>query len=438
MSDILVVDDDGSIASAFQHFLRYEGHEYRIASDASQALELISERVPDLVFMDVRMPGRDGLQTLQEIRSRYPNLYVVIMTAYGTSQTSIDAIRSGAFDYVTKPLDLDQLRAVIDKASTSRRVRDQTPPPTTEARSVRLVGDTPAMHDVYKLVGRLAATDVPALIVGERGTGKRLVARTIHENSSRAAAPFKTIEGNDDGVDVERALAANPTATLYVAAIDRLAPAAQVNLAAALIADASRRASYARTIASTEADLGGAVRSGQFNSTLFEALSVVTIRLPPLRDRKDDIPLLVRSFIQRFNEELARSFSGVADEVARDLQGRLWPGNVGELERVVKRACIVARSDVITVDEIVERFGDPSFDRSTIEESLLHAVRTALQERLVDAAADSGASPFHDVVDLVERELVKEALAVTKGNQVKAAEILGVNRATLRKKMSTE
>jgi two-component system nitrogen regulation response regulator GlnG len=164
-------------------------------------------------------------------------------------------------------------------------------------------------------------------------------------------------------------------------------------------------------------------------------LSVITLRLPPLRERQDDIPLLVRHFIMRFNDELSRTIRGADAQVLLRLQERLWPGNVGELERVVKRACIVARGDVITIDEIAGSLMESPLDRQEIESALTHATRTALRERLVEQSPLRSSTPFHDIIDLVESTLVQEALTITKGNQLKAAEILGVNRATLRKKM---
>jgi two-component system nitrogen regulation response regulator GlnG len=444
MADILIVDDDESIATAFQRFLQYEGHDYRVASDAEEALRMIRERRPNLVFMDVRMPGRDGLQTLTDIRGQFPDLYVVIMTAYGTSQTSIEAIRAGAFDYLTKPLDLDQLRGVIAKALSTQKIRegadaraDAVMPP-----DVRLVGETAAMHDVYKLIGRLATNDVPALVVGERGTGKELVTRTIHENSGRSGRPFASI---DCATLVATELAETPLATasgtVHLAGVERLSALLQARLAAALSTERPAGAAppiAARLLASTDCDLAHLVREGSFNPALYDALSVVTLHLPPLRDRRSDTPLLVRHFIHRFNEELARSITGVDDEVAHRLQAHVWPGNVGELERVIKRACIVARSDVITIDEITEPLSEGRLDRRAVETTMRQAVRTVLHERLVDAPSDPAWSPFHEIVDLVEQTLVEEALDITKGNQVKAADILGVNRATLRKKMPAD
>jgi two-component system nitrogen regulation response regulator GlnG len=187
--------------------------------------------------------------------------------------------------------------------------------------------------------------------------------------------------------------------------------------------------------AASEHDLTESLRAGSLRREFYDVLSVITLRLPPLRERQDDIPLLVRHFILRFNDELSRTIRGADVQVLLRLQERLWPGNVGELERVVKRACIVARGDVITIDEIAGSQSESPLDRQEIESALTHATRTALRERLVEQSPLRSSTPFHDIIDLVESTLVQEALTITKGNQLKAAEILGVNRATLRKKM---
>jgi two-component system nitrogen regulation response regulator GlnG len=192
-------------------------------------------------------------------------------------------------------------------------------------------------------------------------------------------------------------------------------------------------------IASTERDLTETVAEDTFSRELYEVLAVVTLRLPPLRDRRDDIAVLVRHFIQRFDEELDRRIKGVDDQVLRRLQEHPWPGNVGELESVIKRACIVTRSDVITLEDIGESISDSRFPgRQELESALSRAVRVALQERIAESRAGASSSAFHDIVSLVETTLVREALTITNGNQVKGAELLGVNRATLRKKTLSE
>ncbi len=442
MADVLVVDDEESIATAFQHFLHDEGHDFRIASSADEGLRLIAERPPHIVFMDVRMPGRDGVDALQEIRSRFPDVYVVMMTAYGTSQTSIDAIRAGAFDYLTKPLDLDLLRSVIAKVLAVQRVRDASGAATGDADEparVRLIGKTSAIQEVYKVIGRLATNDVPALIIGEPGTGKQLVARTIHENSRRSASRFETIDCENMPESVlEAALSATDGGSVYFDAIERMPMMVQSRLAQILTSERPAGEDPApppRVFAASERELSEPVRSGSFRRELFEVLSVITIRLPPLRERREDIPLLVRHFIQRLNDELSRTIRDVDDEVLRRLQAHAWPVNVGELERVVKRACIVARGDVITMDEIADSLTTSRLDRQRAATALSQVVRTALHERLVEQPARRSTTPFHEIIDVVEATLVEEALTITNGNQVKAAEILGVNRATLRKKI---
>jgi DNA-binding NtrC family response regulator len=442
MADILVVDDDQSIATAFQNFLQFEGHGCRLASNAKDAISLIGEQRPDMVMMDVRMPGVDGLQALEQMRAAFPDLLVVIMTAYGTSQTSIDAIRNGAFGYLTKPLDLDQLRLVIRRALVAQQSRTASAPSRglPEApTSVVLVGESPRMLDVYKMIGRLSTNDVPAVVAGERGTGKGLVIRTIHDNSSRRDQPLVIVDcATAPDAVVEREIFEAAGGTIQLSHVDALSPVMQSRIAHGLTersrgSDAPRIA--ARILASTERDLREPNEHGAFSRELYDALGVITLEMPPLRERREDIPLLVQYFVKRFNAELSRAIKGADDDVLRQLQGYSWPGNVGELERAIKRACIVSTDDILTVEDIGGSLSDRRLStQAEVESMLCRSVRTALQERLVDSAAN-GPSPLHAIVDLVETTLVKEALAITGGNQVKAAEILGVNRATLRKKM---
>jgi len=446
MADILVVDDDQSVATAFERFLDAEGHECRLASGAAEAMRMIEQQPPNVVIMDIRMPGVDGLQALQQFRSRFPGIYVVMMTAYGTSQTSIDAIRSGAFDYLTKPLDLDQLREVIGKALTAQQVVERPAASDgsegTSAPVVSLVGETPVMLEIYKMIGRLSTNSAPALVTGERGTGKHLVVATIHENSERGERALLTVNcANVSQAEVDIALSADGAGTVELDDVHLLPLPLQAIVAQTLAAARTKGAVprlTARIIATSDRDLADETRAGRFAQALYDELAVVTVRLRPLRERRDDIPLLVRQFIQRFNVELNRDIRGGEDQVERALQQHSWPGNVGELERVIKRACIVARSNVITADDVRDSLADSRFPgRPDVESTLERSVRGALHERLVQSRGPES-SPFHDVVDAVESVLVREALVITNGNQLKAAEILGVNRATLRKKMPAD
>ena len=440
MAEILVVDDDQSIVAAFRRFLADERHQARFAGDAQDALSLIGEKKPDLVIMDVRMPGVDGLQALQEMRARHPDLFVVIMTAYGTSQTSIEAIRSGAFEYLKKPLDLEELRAVIDKALAAQKIsRGAAPQAVAGERPIDLVGETPAMLDIYRVIGRLATNDVPALVTGERGTGKELVAETIHSNSTRRDQPFVTIDCRSASEEAVGEAFADWGGTILLTNVHALGAPAQGFLKRAMRESQGRNAPTSgrmlpRVLASSDVDLREAVKQDAFDHELFDTLSVITIAIPPLRDRRDDIPLLVAHLIRRFNGELNRHIKGIDAAVAEKFREHSWPGNVRELEVVLKRACILARADVITVDDLGSGLGVESNSPAQSDAGVKGAVTQALHERLAQPG-DKHGSPFHDLVDLVETVLVDEALKITKGNQVKAAEILRVNRATLRKKM---
>lgn len=443
MAAILVVDDDQSIITAFRRFLTDEGHQVLTAGSGPDALALLGSEQPQLVFMDVRMPGMSGLKALEEMRRDHPDLPIVIMTAYGTSQTSIDAIRAGAFDYLAKPLDLDDLRAVMAKAISalqSTSAPDAAEPEWADAeRPVQLVGSTPGMLQVYKMIGRLATNDVPALIVGERGTGKQLIAETIHDNSERREQPFLPIDCGSLGDGRLEEIFEPSAGTVLLADVEKMPAALQARLVRSMSEQQGRAAVAgprlaARILASTERELVEDVRQGAFNRELHDVLSVITIRVPPLRERREDIPQLVRHLLQRLNAELHRNIRGIDGGVARMLHEHPWPGNVSELETVLKRACVLARTDVVTAGDLGGTLKAPPAPAYAKGDTPLRvAVVAALHERLENA--EPGGSPYHDVVDFIESTLVEEALAITHGNQVKASELLGVNRATLRKKI---
>jgi DNA-binding NtrC family response regulator len=438
MADILVVDDDASVAGALRRFLDNEGHDSRVVNGVTEGLAAITARRPDVVLMDIRMPGIDGLTGLDQMQASYPGLCVVMMTGYGTSQTSIDAMRSGAFDYITKPPDLDELRRVISRALASSGAVHQSDDGDAPAKP-NLVGETPAMVELYKMIGRLSKNDVPALFVGEPGTGKSLAIEMLHDSSARGHEPLIHVDCTLPSETIEGLVFGDATGTLHLNDIESLPMPLQTRLVRA-ISDADRAHSTerlrARVLASTSADLIGAVSSGAFRRDLYDLISMITIHLPPLRDRRDDLPLLIRHFIRTINAKLNRNIRGVDDQAAKKLQEHAWPGNISELERVLTRAAILAGGDTITANDIAF-LTDSVFQAGTEgRSSLERSVRAALQERLVEAPKD--ASVFHHIVDAVETALVAEALAITNGNQVKASELLGLNRATLRKKAPSE
>ena len=470
MAEIMIVDDDENICSAFKHFLTEDGHTPIIVSSGDQAIAKVRELHPDLVIMDIRMPGTDGLEALEQIRRFDTDTYIVIMTAFGTSQTSIEAMRLGAFDYLTKPFDLNELRAVIRRALEARTLSQGAESRQADKWEkyaiVNLVGKDPQMTEAYKIIGMLTTNDVPPLIVGERGTGKALVAQTIHYNSPRKGEPFvsldcrslpeSALEAELFGRSESRQLGGPPSTqgkletakggTIFLGEISAMSLPLEARLARYLREGAFERSgeltpikSDVRIIAASERDLAEDVRDGRFNHELFDLLRVITIGLPPLRQRLDDIPELVDHFVKRYSGELSKTVKGVDDRVMQLFLGHPWPGNVGELENVVKRACVLVRGDVITVDEVGDSLAEGDFPvREETDASLRQAVRSALQQRLVEGKADPDWSPFHEVVGIVEEALAREAITVTNGNQVKAAEILGLNRTTLRKKLKVD
>jgi two-component system nitrogen regulation response regulator GlnG len=384
-------------------------------------------------MMDIRMPGVDGMAGLGQLQQRHPGLCVVMMTGYGTSQTSIDAIRGGAFDYLTKPVDLDALRRL-----TARALQSRTPGQPSEPAAPpkpQLVGETPAMLELYKMIGRLATNDVPALFVGEHGTGKGLAIAQLHDSSARGREPLVRVDCTMPPPALESALFADVAGTLHLANLEALPAALQPRLVRAIgepdrVPSAQRL--RARVVASTTADLVAAVSAGTFSRDLYDVISLITIHVPPLRERREDLPLLIRHFVQIVNAKLNRSIRGVDDQAMKRLQEHAWPGNVRELERVLTRAAILVAGEVITANDL-SFMTDSVFTAGTDGlSSLERAARAALQEALVDSS--EGASLFYRIVDAVETAVVREALVITNGNQVKASELLGLNRATLRKK----
>jgi len=470
MARILVVDDDERICKVFDEFLTGEGHDPRFASNAREALEIVRTDTPDLVLMDVRMPGTSGLEALKMIREVDRDVHVVIMTAYGTSQTSIEAMRWGAYDYLIKPLDLHELKKVINSAlearSLSRQLGERESGEWESASMVTLIGSTPEMQEAYKLIGILATNTVPALLVGERGVGKHLVARTIHSNSDRRDGPFALIHcrglsaadldveifGREERDPLTGQVTRSPGkldaasgGTLLLDDVDALPLNLQSRLLSFLTSqDTTRRGAPGALTADTrvitatevEAGLGDRVREGSFSQDLFQRLRTLSIQLPPLRKRIDDLPDLVAHFVHRWNGELGKSIRGVDDRAMKRLRAYSWPGNVGELENVIMRAAVLARGDVITLADIEEQLGEELFiPRQDAEAALELAVRRCLRRRLSEEQDGKSASHFHDIVRLVETTLVNEALAKAAGNQVQAASLLGLNRTTLRKKM---
>jgi two-component system nitrogen regulation response regulator GlnG len=462
MAKVLVADDERSICDAFRLLLETEGHTALIASTGAEALAIVREQRPDVAFVDVRMPGMGGLDVLREAGQIAPGLPVVVMTAYGTLETAAEALHNRAFDYLGKPLDLVEIRQVLRRAlhkapaasAATTRVSDAV------AAQPRLIGQGPAMQQLYKLIVRLADNDLAVLVQGESGVGKELVARAIHEAGRRRASPFVAVNcaaipdtlieselfGHERGAFTDARAGrigrfeAAGDGTLFLDEISELPVHLQGKLLRVLqertferVGSVTSQEFRARLVCATNRDLAAAVTAGSFREDLFHRINTVTLRVPPLRERFDDLPELVDALLQRANREAGTQVRAVEPAVLSRLRAHAWPGNVRELEHVIKRSVLLARSEVLTLHDLALEAPD---DAATgLDRELQGLAGTA--ERLV-AAASAGAAgePLYDrAITQLERELVEAALRATGGNQVAAARLLGMNRSTFRTKL---
>jgi DNA-binding NtrC family response regulator len=451
-ASVFVVDDEPGICRALEKFFERRGDACRSFPRAEEALAAAATARPDLVILDVRLPGMSGLDALPRFRALVPAPAVVVVTAHGTLDVAVDAIRLGALDYLPKPMDLAQVGAVADRALATRAAALDPDPEANPA--ALLVGRSAGMQEVFKKVGALALSDVPVLVTGESGTGKEMVARAIHRASRRAAGPFEPLDcaslpetlfeselfGHERGAftgAVARRVGRLERAeggTLFLDEVAEIPPTAQAKLLRFLESRTFERLGGsgpatvdARVIAATHRDLAERIRLGLFREDLFYRLDVVTIRIPPLRERPDDVPLLVAHF-------LAQGRGGPTGGISREALDRLmahpWPGNVRELRNAVEHARVLARGEPILPENL-----PPTVRGGTTPAGEDDALIRAVVRRFVAEAGDAEGDLHGSLSARFEKPLLEEVLARTSGNQVKAAKILGIHRTTLRERM---
>jgi two-component system nitrogen regulation response regulator GlnG len=470
MSKLLLIDDEEDVRYSLQRI--FDGPDVELAAAASgeEGLKLIPKFKPDLVLMDVRMTGMTGLETLRKIRANDPKLLVILMTAYGTTQTAIEAMKLGAYDYLLKPFDIAKLKEVIANAFKAARDMKQVvsyePLLQSEDYELGIIGRSGPMQQVFKLVGQVSATDATALITGESGTGKELVARAIYHHSDRAQQPFLAVncaaipeqlleselfgheKGAFTGATVQRIgkFEQCNNGTIFLDEIGDMTPATQTKILRVLQSGTFERVGGntqlkvdVRVIAATNKPLEAAVAAKQFREDLFYRLNVVRIPLPPLRDRPTDIPLLVNYFLEKNARELHRPPKSVAASVIKAMEKYHWPGNVRELENAVRRAHVMAKSDAILLSDLPPEIvgqGNSSVPSASASAGITGDPATvdaaALARQLFQWAKRD---PKLKIIPAVERELVIQALKETNDNQVHAAKMLGITRATLRKRI---
>jgi len=470
MDKLLLIDDDQDLLYSFRRILDGPEIELATAPSGEEGLRLIPHLKPDLVLMDVRMGGLSGLETLRRIRQADGRLPVIIMTAYGTTQTAIEAMKLGAYDYLLKPFDVPKLKQIVftalKAARDMRRVVSYQPLLDTEDYEAGIVGRSEPMQEVFKLIGQLAASDATALITGESGTGKELVARAVYHHSRRASQPFMAINcaaipeslleselfGHEKGAFTGAAaqrigkFEQCHQGTIFLDEIGDMSLPTQTKILRVLQSGTFERVGGnetlkvdVRTIAATNQPLEKAVAERRFREDLFYRLNVVRIHLPPLRERRSDIRLLADYFLRKIAQtQKQRTFSLSPDALAA-LERYHWPGNVRELENVIHRATVMAKGDTILLPDLPLEITGRVAGAGPPREQPAGPAPTAPPSDLASLAASlfqwARKEPKLKILPAVERELVIRALQETRGNQVQAAKLLGITRATLRKRM---
>jgi two-component system nitrogen regulation response regulator GlnG len=469
MSKLLLIDDEADVQYSFQRIFDSPEIELTTTSSGEEGLALIPQLKPDLVLMDVRMGGMSGLETLRRIRQADSKLLVILMTAYGTTQTAIEAMKLGAYDYLLKPFDVPKLKDIVNNALKAARDMKQVvsyqPLLEKEDYELGIVGRSEPMQQVFKLIGQLAASDATALITGESGTGKELVARAIYHHSNRnqqsflavncAAIPEQLLEselfgherGAFTGATLQRIgkFEQCNRGTLFLDEIGDMTPATQTKILRVLQSGTFERVGGnqpikvdVRIIAATNKALEQAVAARQFREDLFYRLNVVRIHIPPLRERREDIRLLVNYFLKKFAKDQPGPPRSIAPGALKALEKYHWPGNVRELENLMRRALVMAKGEaILSSDFPAEISGQPGVTSAGAPVALPAGEGAASDVTLLARQLFQWAKrePKLKVLPAVERELVIQALKETSGNQVHAAKLLGITRATLRKRV---
>jgi two-component system nitrogen regulation response regulator GlnG len=457
---LLVIDDEESVRYSFRHVFAVEGTTVLAAATAAEGLAQARLNDPDVIVLDLQLPDRSGLDVFADLRADSPKRPVIFITAHGTTQTAIEAMKGGAFDYLVKPVDLEKLSHVLQRAfDAARLMRVPAVLPTVEA-SDQIIGHSTVMQEMCKTIGRIAPQDVNVLILGESGTGKELVARAIYQHSKRAALPFLAIncaaipeslleselfgheKGAFTGADRQRIGKFEQCSggTVFLDEIGDMPLAVQAKILRVLQEQRFERvggnetvAVQVRVLAATNQDLSRLVAEARFRKDLYYRLNVVTIRVPPLRHRPEDIPELANYFLFRYDRELGTDIRGFAPEALDRLLSYAWPGNVRELQGVVKQAMLNASGHLILPEFLPAELSGPPEPAETVTGAESLDLAALIESILPNATGDL----YEKVIAAVERVLFTRVLRHTHGHQAQASELLGLNRSTLRHRLRT-
>jgi two-component system response regulator AtoC len=478
---ILVADDEQNLRRVLVALLKREGHEVVQAASGLEAIEQLAD--VDVVITDLRMPGADGMEVLRTASRTHPHVPVIMITAYGSVGQAVEAIKAGAFDYIEKPFEQDAIRTIIQKAIGQAVANRSAPRPTLYAGNdakgrYGLVGTSQEMHNIFSVIERVADTPSTVLITGESGTGKELVAKALHEQSSRKTEPFIKINcaaipktlmeselfGYEKGA-FTGATSSKPGrfeladgGTLFLDEIGEIPVEMQVKLLRAIQESEFERVGGIKTIkvnvrliTATNRDLEQEIQRGNFRDDLYYRLNVVPLQVPPLRKRTGDIPLLVQHIIKKFNERLKKNISGIADDALAALEGHAWPGNIRELENVLERTILFCKADRIERVDLQLQLpppaapipapavdSSPAQSRTTSSGAMAPLTEDDLDDGGEELAGTTSGS-LKDIVraetSRVERELIVKALEETGGNVTQAARLLKISRKSLQMKM---
>jgi nitrogen regulation protein NR(I) len=458
-ANILLIEDDPAIVMTLRRVLTEEGHKVSVEKRGDNGFFTACKELFDVVITDMKLPGMGGLELVRQLHTAKPRLPIVMMTAHGTTDTAIEATKSGAYDYLLKPFEIPGFIDLVEKAIASSRLMSE--PVQLGARDgarSAMVGNSRSMQAIYKEIGRIASKPVNVLIRGETGTGKELIARAIYQHSDRSAEAFVAINcaaipetlleselfgherGAFTGAEVRRIgrFEQANRGTIFLDEIGDMTPGTQVKLMRVLQERCLQRLGGKETIpvdvrvlAATHRDLETAMKQNSFREDLYYRLSVVVVALPPLRERKEDIPDLVNYFLARYGSELGVSGPSISGGAMELLQTQSWPGNVRELENVVRKMLLQSQGYTIRPDHVqsvLSRTGCAAADASqTLQEYVDELLAAAQRGELSDA---------HDrVLRAAEKELFTRAIALARGNQAKASRWLGVSRLTMREKL---
>jgi two-component system nitrogen regulation response regulator GlnG len=465
MPTLLVIDDEPSVRYSFRRVLEGDGMVVQAASTAAEGLRLLREHTPDVVVLDLQLPDRSGLEVFHDIQTLDPKRPVIFITAHGTTETAIEAMKGGAFDYLVKPVDLDRLSQVLDRALEASRLMHVPAVLPVEEAGDRIVGRSPVMQEMCKVIGRIAPQDVNVLIVGESGTGKELVARALYHHSRRSDRPFLAINcaaipetlleselfGHEQGAFTgahRRRIGKFEQCnggTLFLDEIGDMTPALQAKMLRVLQEQRFERLgsnetlqTAVRVLAATNHDLEQLVAEGRFRKDLYYRLKVVTIAVPPLRARLDDVAELAHYFLFRFDRELGVDLRGFAPESLELLQNYSWPGNVRELQSIIKEAMLHASGHLLLPEFLPDTLRREVRPGPAAAEPAATGAAALDVAALIESLLQHGEKDLYSrVIQAVERLLLGRVLRHTHGHQAQASELLGLNRATLRHKLRT-